>query len=300
VFAGFVGALVAFNYNMSGLALGHYITSAQSAGFNVTAAPWKLYGYALDPFLFAHETNPLARPLFVVLPLILLSPLGVVLLWRDRKPVAFIFIACVAGWLFIYLGPPWLTGLSLKYLSIHYAKILFPILIGCAMVSVTALAERAISWQSVCIYAAVILACVFLPHVLPTASKLNKSDMTVTASERGSEAWRAIDEDEVTRWDSGGPQHPGMTFDIHLSKAKWVFGITTDTRSSPGGIAHAVSVWRSDDGVHWRPVIAANNTLVPLIADYRFDPIRTRHLRLQVDQDNSDWWSIHELAVYGP
>jgi hypothetical protein len=182
----------------------------------------------------------------------------------------------------------------------HYAKMLFPILIGCAMVSVTALVERTISWRAVCICTTVILACALLPHLLPAANKLNNSDMTVTASERGSDAWRAIDGNEVTRWDNGGPQRPGMTFDIHFSKAKLVSRITTDTRPSPGGIAHIVSVWRSDDAVHWKRIYAENQTLDPVIADYRFDPIRTRHLRLQVDQDNSDWWSIHELAVYGP
>jgi hypothetical protein len=226
VFAISLSVLLAINYHLSGSLFGTYFSSVRNAGFDAVASPWKLYGYVFDPFTFAGETNALARPMIAVVPGLLLAIPGLALMGRRHSAVMWAFIACIAGWLFIYTGYVAVSPLTLKFLSMHYAKVLFPVLIGSSMGFVEALAEGMVNWRLLGACTVLLVGCMLLAHL--GSERIRPGEAEVTASENTADAWKAIDGNEATRWDSGRPQEPGMRFDIDLRKSRFVLRIPRD------------------------------------------------------------------------
>lgn len=117
------------NYHFSHHLMGPYFQRGMSQGFNFAAAPRNLYGYFWDPWKFAHELQP---SVLQVVPLLPLVPAGLFYLAADRecKPVALAFGAVFIGWFVAYGAFYAVNAETLKYGSVHYAKLLFPSILG--------------------------------------------------------------------------------------------------------------------------------------------------------------------------
>jgi F5/8 type C domain len=291
------GVVIAINHHLSGSAMGGYLTAVRQGGFNPTALPWKLYGFVLDPFLLAGESNPLAKPLVAVVPALLLSPPGWLALRKSRPTTFWLFATCVAGWLCVYGGYVALSGFTLKYGSVHYAKVLFPLLIGTALYLVQQIADGAVRWRWLAVYGSIVLVAATLPR--EAVHRISHAEFTVRANVNHAEVSKAADGIDGTRWDSGHPQQPGMAFDIDLRKPRFVYRLIADTHDSPDRYGRDVAVYCSSDGVKWTKLAVVNNGLFPAIPEYRFEPVRARYFRLELTQPSSESWSIHEIGVYG-
>jgi F5/8 type C domain len=298
VLTSLVGAAVvlALNHHLSGSAFGTYLASVRQGGFNPAALPWKIYGFVLDPFLYAGETNPLAKPLAVVVPGLLLSPVGLFALRKTRSAIFWLFVAFLAGWLCVYGGYVALSGFTLKYGSVHYAKVLFPIAVGTSFYFFQRVAESGVRWRLLAAYIGLMLAIIILPRI--AVHKLSASEFTVRSNTNNAEAARAADGNDLTDWSSGVPQSSGMTFDVDVKQPRFIYRITADTHASPNGIGRDVSIYRSADAVNWEYVAAVNNDVTGVSPDYRFEPVRARYFRLRLTKASRDWWSIHEIRVY--
>lgn len=125
------------NYHFTHHILGTYFQTNMSQGFDPSAAPRKLYGYFLDSWRFDHE---LQRPVFQVVPLVLLAPIGLACLAASRgtRRVAMVFSASMAGWFSVYSSFYAVGAATLRYGSIHYVTMLFPAFLGCGAYALTA------------------------------------------------------------------------------------------------------------------------------------------------------------------
>lgn len=300
VSAGIVIAVVLWvTHQLTGLWFGYYFESVRTQGFAVLSIPWRLYGYFVDAFAFHGETHPLSEPVWVVFPGLLLVPAGLIVLWRRKRRLAISVAVLCTTWLIAYGPFVAVTALSLKYGSVHYIKALFPVLTLCVFIGVEEFARSRYVMQAVLWSMAAFVVLVGAVKMM-APRKIDLANVSVTASHNEALLRRALDGDITTRWDTSGPQRPEMRVDLNFERQTWVNHVVLDTTLSPGGFARRLSIWRSDDGSRWFPVLYfANQSLNPLIADYYMDPLKTKRLRLKLEQADTDWWAIHELSVYG-
>lgn len=294
-----IGTVMLVTHRLTGSWFGHYFQAVRSQGFSLLSMPWRLYGYFIDAFSFHRETNPFSEPVWVVLPGLLLVPVGLSVLWRRQRRLGIAVAALCITWLITYGPFVAVTALSLKYGSVHYVKALFPVLILCIFLSVTEFATSPYVVRAILVSIALFGALIGAAKMM-VPKKIDPAGFTFAASHNHASFDKAVDGNLATRWDTGGPQKPGMSIDLAFGKATWVSHVSLDTTLSPSGFARKLSIWQSDDGAHWFPVVySPNQSMDAGIADYYIDPLRTTRLRLRLEQADADWWAIHELSVYG-
>ena len=109
---------------------------------------------------------------------------------------------------------------------------------------------------------------------------------------------KAIDGDGSTRWSSGVAQaSANQWFQIDMATARAFNRIVMDAGRSNGDYPRAYQVYVSNDGINWGDSIAsgAGSPLTTI----NFPPQTARYFRILQTGSASNWWSIHELDVYG-
>jgi glucosylceramidase len=130
---------------------------------------------------------------------------------------------------------------------------------------------------------------------------------TASASE-GADAGNAIDDDAVTRWTTGAPQHPGQTLTVDLGTTRDVGRVALDT----GAITEAAVNWgpgqpsgdyprgllvsTSTDGTSWSAPVTATGAGQITTVDLPGGP--ARYVRLQQTATAGAWWSVADLRLY--
>ena len=142
--------------------------------------------------------------------------------------------------------------------------------------------------------------------------ELPPDEWRATANPLAEAAELAIDRDAGTRWESRGPQRPGMSFTLDLGRShllgmvSWLPGTFQDV---PRGVRLETSV----DGQQWSTMVNVPSYQSPLYwgwahpmarvrrgrVELRFPPHQARHMRLtQTGEDSHYWWTIRELYVH--
>ena len=146
----------------------------------------------------------------------------------------------------------------------------------------------------------------------PPRALIPREGWRASASSNGAEAARALDGRGQTRWTSGRPQTPDLSFDLDLGKTRNITDLVLDLGSSRLDYPRILRIEVSADGRTWQEVSArlisdlywAGNRLFEMRVDrlvYRFDPAACRYLKLrQLGSDRTFFWSIHEINLYGP
>lgn len=297
-----MAAVLLVDYKFSGLWLGNYYQAAAGQQWCVACIPWKLYGYLIDPFRFQGAGDAISVPMIQVAPLLLLAPLGLFFLFRNpsRRRAAAAFSAMIAGWFVIYGPFSAVTGSSLRYGSVHYAKVLFPVAICCASWALVVAVRPAPAERKVALWYAAIVTAALLGIASISPHKLDLAGVRVSSNANPGAAWQAVDGDPNTRWDSAAPQKPGLEYNLDFERTVILNRIDLDTARSPGGFARRLNIEVSTDGKKWSEVVANAGTLPGAEAHYYFSPTRVRQIRFTLTApDPSDYWSIHEIAAYG-
>ena len=279
-------------HHFSGRYLGLYFEMNRSQGASsIWAIPFKLYGYFIDSWTFHHSGAP---ALVRVVPAILLCPAGLILMWRTNQRACLLMLALATAWTVTYTPFVAVTAFTLTFGSYHYAKVLFPLIMGSACFVCGAWQSRSARFWA--IYGVLVAGVIFMPKLI-TFSKIGVSATSVHANCRLDAASRAVDGDATWRWDSGRPQQAGMYFDIDFGRTAWCNRVVLDNRGSPGDGARKLSVWSSSDGHAWKQLTMSSRQLSPDVTEYLVDPLRLRWLRLRLEEgDTIHWWSIHELV----
>lgn len=137
----------------------------------------------------------------------------------------------------------------------------------------------------------------------PTATPLPalpRTGWTATASttEAGSSPANALDGNATTRWSTGTAQVNGQWFRVDMLTAKTFNQISLDAGSSTGDYPRGYQVYVSNDGTNWGSPVASGTGATQLI-NITFAMQTARYLRVVQTGSVGNWWSLHELNVYG-
>jgi hypothetical protein len=294
-----ISAVLAANVHYSGRLLGSYYKSALDQGVShPLAILFKLYGYFLNPLTFEREWLDIATPVWRVLPLLLLAPGGLMLLWRKRRDACVAGIALLAAWLAIYGPFPAVSGLTLRFGSEHYAKVLFPILTVAGAFALGEFAAGRVAWRAAAVYGACIAALAAAPlAVHPHEVELAPSQVHLCC--RTEDVPFVLDQNPVTRWTSGAPRKPGMTLVIDFGREIEFTRLRVDSSQHPLESPGPTTLETSEDGKRWSTPPCNDTSVEQGLSDYSVDPTPARIVRLRVNtSDPVNPWSIEELSVY--
>jgi len=207
-------------------------------------------------------------------------------------------LAIVAGWAPIYAPFVAVTGLTLRFGSAHYAKMLFPVLGGAAFFAIAEFAAARVPWHWAAVYLAIVAAIGLLPRLLEFSPMPLEASMIHVCCHPENLTY-AIDGNPATRWDTGRPRTAGMTLDIDAGRTIWFNHLRFDSFNSPQGAPDAVTLWGSFDGRSWKEIPFIDQSDTYAVRDYFADPVRLRWLRVRLERGSpSEWWSIHEMALF--
>jgi hypothetical protein len=130
-----------------------------------------------------------------------------------------------------------------------------------------------------------------------TPVPLSRSQWSASASMNAATAALAIDGDPNTRFTTGTGAATGDWFDVNMAGPVTFDSISMDSYSSCSDNARAFSVYVSDDGASWRPALAQGNGTKSLVTA-AFPPQTAQYVRVLLDQNFVQFWSIHEFNVY--
>lgn len=130
-----------------------------------------------------------------------------------------------------------------------------------------------------------------------SASELDQSSWTLTASHNNGSAKNAIDGNEGTRWDTAATQVPGMWFQVDLGAQRSIQKIVLDSKNSSGDYPRGYEVLLSSDGKTWSDPVVSGEGKTPVI-ELDIPNRVARFIKIiQTGKVSGLYWSIHELYI---
>lgn len=126
---------------------------------------------------------------------------------------------------------------------------------------------------------------------------INRSGWTGSASDNSSNAYRAYDDVETTRWDSDGGQQPDQWFMLDFGEKEKFSRIVLEYEESPDDGPEKYEMDLSNDGVTWYgPAIIGRgaNTLTEI----NIPSTNVRYVRFNQTGQKGLYWSIHEMNAF--
>jgi RHS repeat-associated protein len=134
----------------------------------------------------------------------------------------------------------------------------------------------------------------------PTAVAFARSGWQATASLtcQSDVPGNAVDGNASTRWSTGTAQAAGQWFQVDLGISDVFTRLTVDSASSSGDYMRSFQIFAGDNPSNFGAAIASGNGTASLV-DISVTPTRARYIKIVLTGSSSNWWSIHELNVYG-
>lgn len=135
------------------------------------------------------------------------------------------------------------------------------------------------------------------PYLSVPRDQMSQWVFTASDNEKGLKF--AFDGDPKSRWSTNRPQTEGQWLQIDMGEPYVLSGLTLDATASKDDYPRKYEVCISSDGEHWsKPTASGVGTAVMNI---EFPPKTiTRYVRIsQNGTVKGNFWSIHELPVYG-
>jgi len=130
-----------------------------------------------------------------------------------------------------------------------------------------------------------------------SGSSINRTGWTATASLNNVNAWRGIDGDASTRWDTGIPQSAGQWYSVDMKSNNTFNKIILDDSQSPYDYPIGYSVYVSTDGTNWGSPVKSGSAS-SAIAVINFPTQFARYIKIiQTGSSDTWWWSINEFYV---
>lgn len=308
-----IALTVFINFIFSGKILGNYaITATNAKFFDVISMPYNVFGFFLNSFSFGGETNVLSTPFLKFFFLFVFVPLGLFLLLKTdlKRKQGLLFLTVLSGWCLVYLAHVGISPTALKFaVGYHYVKMIFPILIISAMTVIdefSKLEDQKNESQNFLklflLYITFLAVIVFTFTVFFNFSQLpiNQGPIKITASDNQDLIPLMVDNNPATRWDSGGSQKKGMNISIALDRNYLINRIVLDSTPIPTGTPALVAIYYSKDNIKWEKEDYATYTgFTSGLSDIYFPPLTAKYVKINLPQDNPNWWAIYELKIYG-
>jgi HEAT repeat protein len=133
---------------------------------------------------------------------------------------------------------------------------------------------------------------------IASIQRLLAAPARVTASKNPEAAFKAIDKDPNTRWDTGAAMSGGEWFRIELDEERLIAGLVLDTRGSGGDYPRGYEVYVSSSSLGEGQLVVKGEGKGP-VTEIKFDkPVRGRAVKIvQTGEALGAFWSIHELTI---
>jgi hypothetical protein len=134
----------------------------------------------------------------------------------------------------------------------------------------------------------------------PNVTALSRTGWTATATPSSATdvPARALDGNTTTRFSSGAAETNGQTFILDMKAAQTFARLTLDAATSTGDYPRGYQVSLSNDGLNFGAVIASGSGTAQLVT-INFAWQTARFVRIVQTGSAGNWWSIHELNVFG-
>ncbi|NHN29925.1 hypothetical protein G9U52_08760 [Paenibacillus sp. S3N08] len=125
---------------------------------------------------------------------------------------------------------------------------------------------------------------------------LDRMNWTVSGSS-GGKPGAAIDDNSNTRWDTGIAQTKGQYYQIDMKAPLTINRIELQTEGSPNDYLRQYEIYVSNNGITWTGPIAAGAG--SRVTEIEFAPQQARYVKIVQTGKSGNYWSIHELQIYG-
>lgn len=124
-------------------------------------------------------------------------------------------------------------------------------------------------------------------------SNISRSGWVASASANNGNAYKALDANIGTRWDTSGGQVYGQWFTVDFGKTYQFNTLILDTATSTSSDAPAsYEIYVSNDGNNWGSAIASGSSSSGVIT---FNTQNARYVRVMQTGSKGNYWSIHEF-----
>nr|WP_243864411.1 discoidin domain-containing protein [Paenibacillus castaneae] len=127
----------------------------------------------------------------------------------------------------------------------------------------------------------------------------NQIGWTAEAPLRSTDAFKLIDGNTSTVWQTGTPMKPdpNQYFIIDMKEAKTISRVVINSPSND--YARGYELYASNDGTNWGDPIVSSDTNSAAVLTLDFDEaIKTRYIKVVQTGTSSSWWSVNEFSVY--
>jgi hypothetical protein len=113
----------------------------------------------------------------------------------------------------------------------------------------------------------------------------------------GSSTANALDASLATRWSTGTGQASGQYFQVDLGQSQTFNRLLLDAGSSTGDYPRNYQIQVSADASSWTTVHTGAGAGQSVLAQF---PVQSaRYVRITLTASSGNWWSIHDLQIYG-
>jgi hypothetical protein len=125
---------------------------------------------------------------------------------------------------------------------------------------------------------------------------LERKDWIVSGSS-GGKPQGAIDDNNNTRWDTSAAQTSGQYYQVDMKNPFTINRIELQTEGSPNDYPRKYEVYVSNNGLTWTGPIAFGNG--NKVTEIKFTQQQARYVKIVQTGTSGNYWSIHELQIYG-
>ena len=311
--AAIIGLTILVNFTFSGKIFGSYFVAATNLKYyDLISVPYNVYGYFLNSFTFGGETYATSIPILKFFFLFIFVPLGLYLLLKkeEQRKNGLLFLTVLLGWCIIYTTSATISARTLKFnVGYHYLKMLYPIFIISAITVINEFSQLdnqknnvKCFLKTVLLYLTSLAVLVFFFIIFFNFSQipLSQNIIKITASENQASTQLMTDNNLATRWDSGGVQKKDVNITIALDRNYLINRIVMDSTPNPSGTSTTFATYYSKDNILWeRQDFPTYTGFYPGLSDIYFPPFTAKYVKINLPQDNLDWWTIYELKIYG-
>lgn len=131
-----------------------------------------------------------------------------------------------------------------------------------------------------------------LPWVEP------RSSWKITASHKQSDAGRAVDGNQGTRWVTGESMKGGEWFQVELPSEMDIAGLAMDSQANAQDYPRKFIVEVSKDGQSWEPPVVSQDGKSPLIEVVFPSVKRAKLVKITQTGSANNNWGFHELVLF--
>jgi hypothetical protein len=125
---------------------------------------------------------------------------------------------------------------------------------------------------------------------------LDRKDWIVSGSS-GGKPQGAIDDNSNTRWDTNAVQTKGQYYQIDMKAPLTINRVELQTEGSPNDYPRQYEVYVSNNSLTWTGPIASG--IGSKLTEIKFAPQQARYVKIVQTGKSGNYWSIHELQIYG-